>query len=131
MLTIWKPSFDRPPDVQAIPLVVISGQSLGTGSPLACVVAIDDPSLAFTNRCISFRRRIMSGPNAINDKSRHVPKHRRWLSILFPPREPARAGRKPPEIAYGVDDVPPPLVMWISALQQAGSAAMSLVIPLV
>jgi xanthine permease XanP len=73
----------------------------------------------------------MSQPNTMDEKERHVSQRRRWLSVLFPPREAARPRRKPPEIDYGVDDVPPPLVLWISALQQAGSAAVSLVIPLV
>ena len=67
----------------------------------------------------------------MDDQGRKLAPHRRLLSALFPPREAERTRKKPPEIDYGVDDIPPRLVTWISGLQQAGAAAVSIVIPLV
>jgi NCS2 family nucleobase:cation symporter-2 len=66
----------------------------------------------------------------MDDNARKVSVHRHVLSALFPQREPERSPRKPAEIEYGVDDTPPPSVTWLSGLQQAGQAAVSLVIPL-
>ena len=52
-----------------------------------------------------------------------------WLARAFAPRPVARGPRKPPDIQYGVDDAPPPAQTVLSALQQVGNLALTVLIP--
>ncbi|HYZ63360.1 MAG TPA: solute carrier family 23 protein [Acetobacteraceae bacterium] len=66
----------------------------------------------------------------MNDEIMLAQRAATWLTTAFGARAVARKPKKPPEILYGVEDVPPLSATLLSAFQHTGNVAISVVTPL-